>query len=287
MSVKYERILDEIVADNKRELEARKRSLPLDELQRVALEQPPPLDFASALRGDHIQLIAEVKKASPSKGVIRADFNPVEIARTYAGNGASAISVLTEPKYFQGSLNYLKDIREALGDKRVPLLRKDFLFDPYQVYEARAYGTDSLLLIVAVLTLEKLKELLRLSHRLQMQCLVEVHNEAELEIALNSEAGIIGINNRDLTTFDVDLATTGRLRPLIPADRIVVSESGIKDHSDMEKLGQWGVDAVLIGESMMAADNIVAKMKELLQPAVWSLSGEVKPDITARNRGLQ
>ena len=149
-------ILDQIVADNQLELEARKRSFPLGELRKVALEQAAPLNFASALRGDHIQLIAEVKKASPSKGVIRSDFDPVEIARTYAGNGAAAISVLTETKYFQGSLDYLRDIREALGDQGPPLLRKDFICDPYQVYEARAYGADSLLLIVAMLTPVKL-----------------------------------------------------------------------------------------------------------------------------------
>ncbi len=230
----------------------------------MALEQPPPMDFASALQGDRIQLIAEVKKASPSKGIIRSDFNPVEIAQTYAGNGASAISVLTEAKYFQGSLYYVKDIREALGDKKLPLLRKDFLSDPYQIYESRAYGADALLLIVAILTPEKLEELLELSHELGMSCLVEVHNEAELEIALRSQAGIIGINNRDLSTFAVDITTTKRLRPLIPADRIVVSESGIKNRSDMVKLRQWGVDAVLIGESLMSAPDIAAKMKELL-----------------------
>jgi len=257
-------ILDQIVADNKLELEARKRSFPLVELQRVALLQPPPLDFASALRGERVQLIAEVKKASPSRGVIRSDFNPVEIARTYASNGASAISVLTETRYFQGSLNHLRDIREALGNKRLPLLRKDFILDSYQIYESRAYGADSLLLIVAILEPERLDELLELSHQLNMSCLVEVHNEAELEIALRSHARIIGINNRDLSTFAVDLTTTERLRPLIPQDRIVVSESGIKDRGDIERLRQWGVDAVLIGESLMSAPNIAAKMKELL-----------------------
>ena len=257
-------ILDQIVADRRLELEARERSLPLAELQRVALKQPPPLDLASALSGDHIQLIAEVKKASPSRGIIRSDFNPVEIAQTYASNGASAISVLTETRYFQGSINHLKDIGEALGNKRLPLLRKDFILDPYQVYESRAYGADSLLLIVAILTPEKLEELLKLSHKLGMSCLVEVHNEAEVEIALKSGARIIGINNRDLKTFTVELTTTERLRPLIPADRIVVSESGIKDRSDMEKLKQWGVNAVLVGESLLSTANIVAKMKELL-----------------------
>jgi indole-3-glycerol phosphate synthase len=257
-------ILDQIVADNQLELKARKRSLPLAELQREALEQPTSLDFASALRGERIHLIAEVKKASPSKGIIRSNFNPVEVAQTYAGNGAAAISVLTEVKYFQGSLDHLRDIREALGDKRLPLLRKDFICDPYQVYESRAYGADSLLLIVAILTPEKLEELFELSHKLGMSCLVEVHNEAELKIALNSGAQVIGINNRNLSTFDVDLTTTKRLRPLIPQDRIVVSESGINNHTDVEKLKKWGVDAVLIGEALMSATSIATKMKELL-----------------------
>jgi len=233
----------------------------------VTLEQPPPLDFTSALRSDHIQLIAEVKKASPSRGIIRHDFNPAEIAQIYANNGAAAISVLTETKYFQGSLDHLRDIRKALGDKKLPLLRKDFILDSYQVYESRACGADGLLLIVAILTPEKLETLLELSHELGMSCLVEVHNEAELEIALRSQARIIGINNRDLSTFAVDLTTTKRLRPLIPPDRIVVSESGIKNRSDLEKLREWGVDAVLIGESLMSAANIAAKMKELFSAA--------------------
>ena len=257
-------ILDQIVADNLSELESRKRSLPLGELKRVASEQPPPVEFAAALRGDGIRLIAEVKKASPSRGVICPDFNPVEIAQTYASNGASVISVLTEEKYFQGSLNHLRDIRDALGDRRLPLLRKDFIYDSYQVYESRAYGADGLLLIVAILAPEELEALLELSHELDMSCLVEVHNETELEIALSSGAKIIGINNRDLKTFNVDLTVTKRLRPLIPPDKIVVSESGIKNRTDMERLRQWGVDAVLIGESLMSASDIGAKIKELL-----------------------
>ena len=257
-------ILEQIVADNLQELEARKRSTTLEELKQAALEQPPPLDFAAALRGDRIQLIAEVKKASPSRGIIQPDFNPVEIAQTYASNGASAISVLTEGKYFQGSLDHLKDIRQALGNNGLPLLRKDFLHDPYQIHESRAYGADSLLLIVAILKPEELEELLLLSHQLGMNCLVEAHNEAELEIALDSEARIIAINNRDLKTFTVDLTTAERLRPLIPPDRIVVVESGIKNRSDMEKLRKWNVDAVLIGESLVSAPDIAAKMRELL-----------------------
>jgi len=257
-------ILDQIVTDNRQELEARKRAVPLEELQGLVRVQSLPLNFASALRGERIRLIAEVKKASPSRGIIRHDFHPVEIARIYASNGASAISVLTEGLYFQGSLNYLRKVRNILGDKRPPLLRKDFLYDPYQIYESRAYGADSLLLIVAILTPGKLTELIGLSHKLGMDCLVEVHNEDELEIALGSGAGIIGINNRDLKTFAVDIATTERLRRLIPPDRIVVSESGIKSRGDIEKLEGWDVDAVLVGETLMSAPDIGKKIKELL-----------------------
>jgi indole-3-glycerol phosphate synthase len=256
-------ILNEIVSHNLQELELKKRSLPMEELQIMSLQQPPPLDFASGLCGERIRLIAEVKKASPSRGIIRPDFDPVEIAQTYADNGASAISVLTENRYFQGSLNHLANIRNALNNK-LPLLRKDFIFDPYQIYESRAHGADSLLLIVAILKPAKLEELLQLSHELHMSCLVETHNEAEVEIALNSEAKIIGINNRDLTNFSVDIATTERLRPLIPPDRIVVSESGIKERKDIERLRQLGINAVIVGESLMSTTNIAAKMRELL-----------------------
>ena len=255
-------ILDRIVSDNLQELEDKKHRLSVAELQRLASEQPPALDLASALRSDGVGVIAEVKKASPSRGVIRSDFDPVEIAKIYATNGAAAISVLTEAKHFQGSLDYLKNIREALP--KIPLLRKDFIVDPYQIYESRAYGADSLLLITAILKRQMLQELLNLSHELNMSCLVEVHDEADVEIALNSQAKIIGINNRDLNTFSVDMATTERLRPLIPPDRIVVSESGIKERSDVEKLRQLGIDAVLIGESFMSAPDIVARMRELL-----------------------
>jgi len=256
-------ILEKIVADSIPELEAKKRSFPLAELRRVALEQAPPLNFASALCGERIQLIAEVKKSSPSRGVIRHDFNPAAIARTYAENGASAVSVLTETRHFQGSLDHLRDIRKSLGN-RTPLLRKDFIHDPYQIYESRAYGADSLLLIVAILSCQQLEELLGLSHQLGMSCLVEVHNETELETAHRCRANIIGINNRDLNTFTVDIATTERLRPLVLPDRIVVSESGIKDRSDIEKMSQMGINAVLVGEYLMSARNIAARMKELL-----------------------
>jgi indole-3-glycerol phosphate synthase len=256
-------ILDRIVVHNRQQLEDKKRRLPVAELRRLASEQPPALDLAAVLQGNGVKLIAEIKKASPSRGVIRPDFDPVEIAKIYAGNGAAAISVLTETLHFQGSLDHLRNIRKALANK-LPLLRKDFIVDPYQVYESRAYGADSLLLIVALLKSERLQELLQLSHELNMSCLVEVHNEAEVEIALNSQAKIIGINNRDLNTFNVDMTTTARLRPLIPPDRILVSESGIKERKDIEKLSRLGIDAVLIGESLMSAPDIAARMMDLL-----------------------
>jgi indole-3-glycerol phosphate synthase len=246
------------------ELIARKKRLPLTEVRHLAKAQPPPLDLATALRGDGIRLIAEVKKASPSRGVIRADFDPVAIAGTYAASGASAISVLTEAHYFQGSLEYLSDIRDALGENRPPLLRKDFIFDPYQVYESLAYGADSLLLIAAILTPEMLVALCALSSELGLSCLVEVHNESDLKTALESSTGIIGINNRDLNTFSVDLSTTKRLKPLIPADRIVISESGISSKVDIDNLERLGVDAALIGEALMEAPDIAAKIRGLL-----------------------
>ena len=257
-------ILDEIVADVSIELEKKEKHLPVTEVAKMAFAQSPALDFTAALRGDSVRLIAEVKKASPSRGIICNNFNPLDIAKIYADNGAAAISVLTEPKHFQGRLDYLRDIKKALADNHIPLLRKDFIFDPYQVFESRAYGADCILLIVAILTQQKLSELLLLSHQLGMMCLVEVHNEAELEIAVNSEAKIIGINNRDLTNFKVDLNTTSRLRTMIPPDRIVVSESGIKSRADMQKLKEWNVNAALIGEALMTAPDIAVKMKELL-----------------------
>jgi indole-3-glycerol phosphate synthase len=256
-------ILDDIVADNVLDLEERKKKLPLQDLERLISIQSPPVSFATAIKGDKIKFITEVKKASPSKGIIRSQFDHIEIARTYAGNGAAAISVLTENKYFQGSLRYLSEIREALGNKK-PLLRKDFIHDIYQVYEARAYGADAILLITAILTRAKLCELLEVSHMLGMCCLVEVHDTKELNVAMSSEAKIIGINNRDLKTFKVDLGTTERLRPLINKDHIVVSESGIQNRADVLKLQELGIDALLIGEAFMSADNIGNKMKELM-----------------------
>ena len=256
-------ILEEIVAHTTLDLAVRKERLPLAEVKKLASLQPLALSLSLALSGAGFGIIAEVKKASPSKGVICRDFDPVRIARIYAACEASAISVLTEEKYFLGSLAHLKAIKADLGNTCPPLLRKDFIVAPYQVYESRANGADALLLIAAILTPGRLKELLDLSHELGMECLVEVHNETELAAVISAGARIIGINNRDLKTFNVDIRTTERLWPLVPPDRLVVSESGIRGRADVEKMKRWGVSAVLIGEALMSAPDIGERMREL------------------------
>jgi indole-3-glycerol phosphate synthase len=255
-------MLDKIVAQKREEVEQRKKAVAMAHLQERIARQKPALDLALALKGNRIRLIAEVKQASLSRGKLSPNFNPVGLARTYAEGGAAAISVLTEANYFMGSIEHLAAIKEAVG---LPLLRKDFIFDPYQVYESRAYGADALLLITAILSQEQLKEFVSMSQSLGLRCLVEIHNEGEVERAILSEAEIIGINNRDLNTFVVDINTTRRLRPLIPKEKIVVSESGIKSRKDIEKLEKWGVDAVLVGEALVTASDVRAKMKELLR----------------------
>ncbi len=254
-------MLDRIVTRRREEVEQRKKVAPASYLRERIARLKPALDLAPALKNDRIQLIAEVKQASPSLGTLTSSFNPTKLAQAYAEGGAAAISVLTEATHFMGSIEHLAAIREAVG---LPLLRKDFIFDPYQVYESRAYGADALLLITAILSRGQLEELISLSHSLGLGCLVEVHNEGETERAVLSEAEIIGINNRDLNTFDVDINTTRQLRPLVPKGKIVVSESGIRSRKDVEKLRKWGVDAVLIGEALVTAENVRAKMKELL-----------------------
>jgi len=255
-------MLDKIIARKREEVEQRKKVAPASYLQERIARQKPVLDFALVLKGDHIRLIAEVKQASPSRGVLSARVNPTELAQTYAESGAAAISVLTEENYFMGRIEHLAAIKEVVG---LPLLRKDFIFDHYQVYESRAYGADALLLITAILGQGQLTDLVSLSHSLGLKCLVEVHNGDEVERAVLSEAEIIGINNRDLNTFTVDINTTRRLRPLVPKEKIVVSESGIKSRKDVEKLRKWGVDAVLVGEALVTAGDVRAKMKELLR----------------------
>jgi indole-3-glycerol phosphate synthase len=256
-------ILDEIVADKKIELDRQKQVVSLNQVQQAIKGLTPTRDFKAALQGQQVKLIAEVKKASPSRGLICADFDYLKIARTYAENKAAAISVLTESRHFQGELGYLAEIHQDLGDRRPPLLRKDFIFDPYQIYESRACGADALLLIAAILDFRQLKELLDLSHELGLQCLVEAHNEDEVARAITAGAQIIGINNRDLQTFKVDLNTTARLRSLIPNGKIAVSESGIKSAADIQQLKVWEINAALVGETLMTSADIAVKMREL------------------------
>lgn len=254
--------LDKIVAEKLEELEQRQKIVPLSELRAAIMERPLPLDLAAALTGDGLRLIAEIKRASPSAGALQPDLDPVKLASTYAQCGAAAISVLTESRYFGGGREDLEAIRHQLPD--IPLLRKDFILKPYQIFESCAWGADALLLIVAILDDGELEELLMLSHALGMQCLVEVHNEDELKRALACDVKIIGINNRDLDTMAVDLNVTKKLRPLIPLGRIAVSESGIKGRGDVQKLREWGIDAVLIGEALVTAEDVEVKIKELL-----------------------
>jgi len=256
-----------MIVDRKREEVASSRAAaPLPEIQaRIADLEDQPRGFVRALRDCHASgwtaVIAEVKKGSPSKGVIRPDFDPLTIAETYEQNGAACLSVLTDEQFFLGNLRYLALIREQV---RLPLLRKDFLFDPYQVYEARAAGADAILLIAAMLELPQLRDLAALARELSLDVLLEVHDERELEMALQTECELIGINNRDLRTFVTDLATTERLLPMIPADRFVVAESGITTREDILRLQQAGAHGFLIGESLMREEDIGAKLRELL-----------------------
>jgi len=255
-------ILDEIIAYKKKELAETKRRTTLAEVRSRIADAGPTRGFSKALSGGgDIHLIAEVKKASPSKGVIRENFDPVKIAGTYEESGASCISVLTEKKYFQGSLEYLGDIRKAV---KLPLLRKDFIIDEYQVHEARAAGADAVLLIAACLDKGRLEDLLGIAGELGLDVLVESHTYKELDKALLAGALLVGINNRDLGTFTVSLQTTLDLLQDIPDDRIVVSESGIKTRDDVVMLRKAGVDAILVGEGLMREKDIGKKVKELL-----------------------
>ena len=257
-------ILKKIVEVKRAEVERLKLERPLSELERLIEGRPRAQNLSGALMGSSARVITEIKKASPTKGLLRADFDPAALATTYADGGAAAISVLTNADHFQGSIHHLEAAHEAVCGRGVPVLCKEFIFDPYQVREARAYGADAILLIVAMLTPERLSELLRLSQGFWMQCLVEVHDERELDIALEAGAEIVGINNRDLRTFVTDLETTERVAPLVPTDRIVVSESGISSRADIDRVRAAGAHAVLVGESLVTAPDVAAKLRELV-----------------------
>jgi indole-3-glycerol phosphate synthase len=255
-------ILDDIVATKRQEIAAAKTRRPEAELRGQLAAAPRPRDFLGVLRGPGaVRLIAEVKKASPSKGVIRADFQPVEIARIYQAHGASCLSVLTDERYFQGSLDYLREIRAVVD---LPVLRKDFILDPYQVFEARAAGADAVLLIAECLDDQNLRTLHNTIVELGMTPLVEIYEPANLPRVLDVGARLIGINNRDLRTFHTDLDHTLRLRSQIPADRVVVGESGIRTSADVERLAAAGVNAMLVGETLMRQPDIGAAVDQLL-----------------------
>jgi indole-3-glycerol phosphate synthase len=255
-------ILDKIVAGKRQEIAAAKLRCPEAELRRALGAAPPPRDFLGALSGPGpLRLIAEVKRASPSQGVIRADFHPVEIARIYERHGASCISVLTDEPHFQGCLEYLRQVRAAVG---IPVLRKDFILDFYQVVEARAAGADAVLLIAECLDDAELRQLHDAVTELGMTPLMELYAPENLARVLDVGARLIGVNNRDLRTFHVDLEHTMRLRREIPADRLVVAESGIRTAGDVARLAAAGVNAMLVGESLMRQPEIGAAVNALL-----------------------
>ncbi len=245
-------ILETITTRTREDLILRQRAMPLREIRRAADAKPPCRDFAGALRAPGLSLIAEIKRASPSQGEIRPGLDPAALARTYADHGAAALSVLTDEPFFHGSL---EDLRAARAAVALPVLRKDFLLTPYQIYEARAAGADAVLLITAALDDPVLHDLHILAGMLGMASLIEVHNAEELERALAIEPEIIGINNRDLHTFDVRIETTEALRPRIPERVIVVAESGVQNAADARRLRRAGVDAMLVGTALVEAPN--------------------------------
>ncbi|MDR3622607.1 MAG: indole-3-glycerol phosphate synthase TrpC [Paludisphaera borealis] len=255
-------ILDEIVASKRREVAAGRKRMPIEELEAQAAEAPPVRDFRAALDGrGAIQLIAEVKKASPSVKVIREDFEPVAIARAYQQHGAACISVLTDVPYFQGHLSYLARIRAAVA---IPLLRKDFLIDEYQVVEARVAGADAILLIAEILDDATMARLLERARELGMAALVEFHDPANLPRVLAVGADLVGVNNRDLHSFTTDIDRTLRLRDQIPPEILLVSESGIHDRQQVERLQASGVSAILVGESLLRKPDVGLAVEQLL-----------------------
>lgn len=260
-------VLQRILDHKRLEIHRQRIKIPLAQLERRVAAAPSVRSFTTALRQPGVALIAEVKKASPSRGVLLDPFDHLELAKIYMDNGAAALSVLTDIRFFQGSLKYLQGIRTQ-SDQAVPLLRKDFIIDPYQVYEARAYGADALLLIVAALDDTLLGQLLTLTHVLGMEALVEVHTSDELERALAVGAQVIGVNNRDLHTFTTTLTTTEQLAmqlPRGPERPVLISESGIFTAADVTRLRGCGVDAVLVGEALVTAPNIGVQVRQLAQ----------------------
>jgi indole-3-glycerol phosphate synthase len=257
-------VLDRILDARHAAVEHRKQVLPETALKYGVKAAAPLRDFSAALSRDGLNILAELKPASPSRGVIRDPFDPVALARALEAGGAVALSVLTEPEFFGGSLKNMRDARKEVA---LPVLRKDFIFDPWQVWEARANDADSFLLIVAALAGSQLRELISLGREIGMEALVEVHTAAELDLALGADARILGVNNRDLKTLSVRVETSFELIDLIPDDRIAVSESGLRTHDDLVRLRDAGFDAFLIGEHLMLAPDPAAALSNLLGAA--------------------
>lgn len=262
-------ILDEIMRHHREQLPKIMRQRPISDLRALASIAPEAVDFVAALRAGGVSLIAECKKASPSKGLMIRDYDAVRLAQQYVRAGARAISVLTDARHFQGSLEDLRDVREALDarsqGKPVPLLRKDFIFHEYQIYEARAAGADAVLLIASVLGQSDMAKLLQVAQELGMNALVEVHTEAELQQVLAIGPRVIGVNNRNLQTFEVDFENTARLRDQIPPEIVVVAESGIKGAQEVQRMVEIGVDAILVGEWLVRSKDPFAAAKELVR----------------------
>ncbi len=254
-------ILNEICAHKRVEVETRKALTPVADIQEAIHVVRPARDFRAALRKPGISLIAEIKKASPSRGVFIEEFDPIGLANLYEQTGARAISVLTDEKYFQGSLDDLTTVHQGVA---LPCLRKEFIIDEYQIYESRAAQADAILLIVRCLSDAQLKDYLELAEGLGMGVLVETHTAEEIERAINAGAHIIGINNRDLDTFTVDINVSMELKRLVPGGHVLVSESGIHTRDHVVKLEDGGIDAILVGEALVSSSNIAAKMAELL-----------------------
>lgn len=259
-------ILDKIIANKEKEVAKRKINLPLGEIkEKMGVEAQKgctqkTLSLREAVSESKISLIAEVKKASPSKGVFKKDFDPVETARTYEKAGAKAVSVLTDSRYFKGSL---EDLKKVKNNVKLPVIRKDFIIDSYQLYESKYMGADAVLLIAGILAEKELKRLISLAEALGLEVLTETHNREEVAKALQCGSCIIGINNRDLQTFETDISVTLKLAPYIPDDCLIVSESGIFSGEHVRKLEEAGVDALLIGESLMTSSDIYSKVQEL------------------------
>jgi indole-3-glycerol phosphate synthase len=258
-------ILDSIVKKKREEIKEKKIATPLKVIKEKLHEVPPPRGFGARItripKESPINLIAEIKHTSPIKGILRKRFDPFSLAKEYATHKVSAISVLTDKPFFGGEISHLKRIKEAVD---LPILRKDFIIDPYQIFESRLNGADAILLIASILSQSELCEFLELTQDLGMDAIVEIHTEKDLEKALEADPKIIGINNRNLYTFAVDLKTTLRLKPQIPPSKTVVSESGVKKRSDLLLLQDKGIDAVLVGEAILRSEDVGKKIDELL-----------------------